>query len=165
MSDETLPYDKLVEAAMRNVLRETLLLVTEHGLPGDHHLYIGFDTNDPGVHMSPVQRSKYPDEMTIVLQHRFWNLEVGEEAFSVDLTFDGRRESLTIPFVAVTRFVDPSVNFGLQFQDAPDTEISPPPTGAGNSDDAAKDTEEDTEEAARGGDQNVVSLDTFRDKT
>ncbi len=115
MGEEGLRYDAMVEQALRNVVRRALSYAAERGLPGDHHFYISFRTNDPGVDIPAQLRSRYPNEMTIVLQHQFWGLDVGEEAFGVTLSFSDVPERLTIPFSAISAFADPSVRFGLQF--------------------------------------------------
>ena len=115
MADDLFDYRKMVEAALRGVIREALSRTAREGLPGDHHFYIGFRTRAPGVTIPNYLLEKYPDEMTIVLQHQFRALEIGDHAFSVNLSFSSRSERLTIPFAAVTTFADPSVNFGLQF--------------------------------------------------
>jgi uncharacterized protein len=115
MAQDPFPYDKMVETALRGVARQALALAARDGLPGDHHFYVTFRTGAPGVVLPPQLLAKFPEEMTIVLQHQFWGLEVGDEAFSVSLSFSGRVERLTIPFAAVTSFADPSVKFGLQF--------------------------------------------------
>jgi hypothetical protein len=116
-------YDKMVETALRGVMREALARVARDGLRGGHHFYITFRTGAVGVVLPPQLLAKFPEEMTIVLQHQFWGLEVGDDAFSVSLSFSSRMERLTIPFAAVTTFADPSVKFGLQFE-------SPAPTTA-----------------------------------
>ncbi len=115
MAQDLFPYDKMVETALRDVARQALAIAARDGLPGDHHFYIGFRTAAPGVALPPQLLAKYPEEMTIVLEHQFWGLEVGAEAFSVTLSFSSRSERLTIPFAAITSFADPSVKFGLQF--------------------------------------------------
>jgi len=115
MAQDPLSYDKMVETALRGVARQALALAAREGLPGDHHFYIAFRTTAPGVVVPPQILAKYPEEMTIVLQHQFWGLEVGDEAFAVSLSFSGRVERLTVPFPAITSFADPSVKFGLQF--------------------------------------------------
>ncbi|HEV2097797.1 MAG TPA: ClpXP protease specificity-enhancing factor SspB [Stellaceae bacterium] len=115
MAQDPLPYDKMVETALRGVARQALEVAARDGLPGDHHFYISFRTPAPGVVLPPELLAKFPEEMTIVLQHQFWSLEVGDEAFSVSLSFSGRVERLTIPFSAIVSFADPSVKFGLQF--------------------------------------------------
>jgi uncharacterized protein len=115
MAHDLFPYDKMVETALRGVARQALVVAARDGLPGDHHFYIGFRTAASGVILPPQLLAKYPEEMTIVLQHQFWGLEVGDEAFSVSLSFSGRVERLTIPYDAIVSFADPSVKFGLQF--------------------------------------------------
>ena len=112
-------YEALAQDAMRGVVRAVLTRTAKSGLPGDHHFYISFDTQHPGVVLSKRLREKYPEEMTIVLQHRFWDLSVTEERFEVKLTFDGIPERLVVPFAALKIFFDPSVRYGLQFE-APD---------------------------------------------
>lgn len=116
-SGSKIDYEALAQAAMRGVVRAVLVEVARSGLPGDHHFYVSFDTQAPGVSISKRLREKYPDEMTIVLQHRFWDLVVLEDRFEVKLTFDGIPERLVIPFAALRVFFDPSVRYGLQFED------------------------------------------------
>ncbi len=116
MTTDPLRYDQWIEDAMRGVIRRSLAFVAAEGLPGDHHFYITFRTGAEGVEMADFLRAQHPDEMTIVLQNQFSDLEVGEDLFAVSLTFDGRGAHLRIPFAAVTAFVDPSVNFGLQLK-------------------------------------------------
>ena len=116
---EALPYALWVQDALRGVVRRVLEHTARYGLVGEHHFYVSFRTTDAGVHIPNHLRARYPAEMTIVLQHQFWDLEVGTEAFSVSLRFGGRLAPLRIPFSALTAFGDPSVNFGLQFV-APD---------------------------------------------
>src|ERR1700757_3124555 len=116
MAQDLFDYPKMVETALRGVMREALAQTAREGLPGDHHFYVTFRTRAPGVRLPAYLLGKFPDEMTIVLQHQFRALEVGEDAFSVNLSFQSRSERLRIPFAAVTTFADPSVNFGLQFQ-------------------------------------------------
>ena len=115
MAQDLFRYDKMVETALRGVARQALTIAARDGLPGDHHFYVTFRSADPGVVLPPQLLAKFPEEMTIVLQHQFWGLEVGDEAFSVSLSFNGRVERLTIPLAAITSFADPSVKFGLQF--------------------------------------------------
>lgn len=110
-------YDLMAQEALRGVVREALRRVGDEGcLPGGHHFYIAFATEFTGVEMSSHLRSKYPAEMTIVIQHQFWNLDVFEDRFEVNLSFNKVSERLVVPFAAVRRFYDPSVPFGLQFQ-------------------------------------------------
>lgn len=115
MGEEGFRYDAMVESALRGVVRRALSYAAERGLPGDHHFYISFRTTHPGVDIPAALRARYPGEMTIVLQHQFWGLDVGEEAFGVTLSFSDVPERLTIPFAAISAFADPSVRFGLQF--------------------------------------------------
>lgn len=113
----TIDYEAMQQEAMRGVVRAVLHQVVNSGLPGEHHFYISFLTQAPGVVLSKRLREKYPSEMTIVLQHRFWDLIVSEDRFEVKLTFDGIPERLIIPFAAIKVFIDPSVRYGLQFDD------------------------------------------------
>ena len=116
MAQDLFDYPKLVETALRSVMREALARTAHEGLPGDHHFYITFRTGAPGVGIPNYLSARYPDEMTIVLQHQYRALEVGDDAFSVNLSFQSRSDRLKIPFSAVTTFADPSVNFGLKFE-------------------------------------------------
>ena len=118
MAQDLFPYDKMVETRAARGRARGAAIASRDGLPGDHHFYIGFRTTASGVVLPPQLLAKYPEEMTIVLQHQFWDLEVGDEAFSVTLSFSSRSERLTIPFAAITSFADPSVKFGLQFAGA-----------------------------------------------
>jgi hypothetical protein len=118
--DSLIPYDEIVQEALRAVVGRVLGSVERSGgtLPGDHHFYITFKTGAPGVNIPPALRARFPDEMTIVLQNKFWDLAVREDGFSVGLTFNQIPAKLQIPFAAITAFVDPAVDFGLQFQAA-----------------------------------------------
>ncbi|MFM7084857.1 MAG: SspB family protein [Hyphomicrobium sp.] len=116
----SIDYEKLHIEAMRGVVRSVLESAAKSGLPGDHHFYISFDTTAPDVSLSDRLLEKYPEEMTIVLQHRFWDLFVHEDYFEVKLTFDGIPERLVIPFNSLKVFFDPSVRYGLQFGSAAD---------------------------------------------
>ncbi|MFI4987943.1 MAG: SspB family protein [Alphaproteobacteria bacterium] len=115
-SRNLLRYDKLVEDALRGVVRQSLAQVAKNGFPDDHHFYVTFRTGTSGVVMPEHLRAQYPSEMTIVIQYQFWGLEVDEEAFEVTLSFNKMHERLRVPFAALTGFVDPSVRFGLQFK-------------------------------------------------
>jgi len=117
-------YELLVEDALRTVVRGSLALVEHEGLPGDSHFYITFQTTADGVQMSETLKAANPQEMTIVLQHQFWDLNVSETHFSVTLSFSGVHHNLNIPFSAVTHFNDPSVGFGLQFSTAEQLEMA-----------------------------------------
>ncbi|MCU0789582.1 MAG: ClpXP protease specificity-enhancing factor SspB [Nitratireductor sp.] len=119
MSDDLIRYDILTQDALRRVIRKVLEEVQRTGLPGEHHFFITFATGYPGVRLSTRMLERYPDEMTIVIQHSFWNLEVTDTAFEIDLSFDDIRERLRIPFDSIRGFFDPSVKFGLQFDVAP----------------------------------------------
>ena len=116
MGRNLLRYDKMVEEALRGVVRRSLAQVARNGFPANHHFYLTFRTNRPGVVMPEYLRAQYPEEMTIVLQYQFWGLEVSEEAFEVTLSFNKAHERLRVPFAALTSFVDPAVQFGLQFK-------------------------------------------------
>jgi hypothetical protein len=116
MAVDHIRYDLLTQAALRGVMRTVLTDVAKKGLPGAHHFKISFDTTAVGVKLSPRLLAQYPEEMTIVLQHQFWDLTVSEDRFEVGLSFGGIPERLVVPFEAVNGFVDPSVQFGLQFE-------------------------------------------------
>jgi hypothetical protein len=110
-------YDKMVETALRGVVREALARTAKQGLPGTHHFYITFRTDADGVSIPEYLKTKYPSEMTIVLEHQFWDLEVTDAHFAVTLSFANRPERVFVPLGAITAFADPSVKFGLQFQE------------------------------------------------
>jgi hypothetical protein len=121
MTDETpeslIPYDEIVQEALRDVVGRVLQEVEQSGgLPGGHHFYITFNTRMPGVSIPKHLADRFPEEMTIVIQHRFWDLKVEDDTFSVGLSFGGVPATLTVPFAAVTDFVDPAVDFSLKFQ-------------------------------------------------
>ncbi|MBX6747075.1 MAG: hypothetical protein IRY87_34005 [Acetobacteraceae bacterium] len=161
MSDNTapteslLPYSYWTEEALRVVVQEALAHTAQHGLPGDHHFYLTFRTDHPGVVMPGHLKARYPQEMTIVLQHRFWDLKVdrGAGTFSVGLSFGGVPAMLTVPFAALTAFADPHVRFGLRFQG--------PPLGMAQQPAAEAEPEPAEEKKAEATPQ-VVSLDAFR---
>jgi len=116
--DSLIPYDEIVQEALRAVVGRVLgeIETTGGNLPGNHHFYITFKTGAPGVNIPPHLRERFPDEMTIVLQNKFWDLRVDDNGFGVGLTFNQIPAKLEIPFGAITAFVDPAVDFGLQFQ-------------------------------------------------
>ena len=174
-------YDALVDDALRSVVRRVLTQVAEKGLPGSHHFYISFRSNDPGVVLPEYLRAKYPEEMTIVLQHQYWDLILGPDHFEVTVSFNKQQERIRVPFAALSAFVDPSVRFGLQFDrkdkaEAADAPAAPPatlpppekrpmPAGSAGSDtkaDGAADGagESKPEDPA----SKVVKLDSFRKK-
>lgn len=115
MATDLIRYDLLVQDALRGVVRNVLGEAARNGLQGDHHFFITYKTNTPGLRLSNRMRERYPDEMTIILQHQFWDLAVTDHAFEVGLSFNNVPERLLVPFAAVTSFVDPSVQFGLKF--------------------------------------------------
>jgi hypothetical protein len=132
MATDHIRYDVLARDALRGVLRRVLSDAAEHGLPGEHHFFITFLSTAEGVKLSPRLLAQYPDEMTVILQHQFWDLVVSEERFEVGLSFGGIPERLVVPFNAIKSFFDPSVQFGLQFEPADGTgdalgAASPPP--------------------------------------
>ncbi|HEY5215555.1 MAG TPA: ClpXP protease specificity-enhancing factor SspB [Pseudolabrys sp.] len=118
-------YDLLTQQALRGVVRSVLTDAAKKGLPGDHHFFIEFDTHADGVRMSDRLRAQHPDKMTIILQHQFWDLTVTEQGFEVGLSFGGITERLGIPFDAISGFFDPSVQFGLQFEEVTEGQQAP----------------------------------------
>ena len=167
MSDETpdslIPYDEIVQEALRAVVGRVLGEVEAAGgnLPGNHHFYITFKTGAPGVSIPPRLRERFPDEMTIVLQNKFWDLKVGDNGFTVGLTFNQIPAKLDIPFGAITAFVDPAVDFGLQFQ-ATVADMAPEPPEAAENDAAEQGAHPAVTEADDG--SNVVTVDFGRKK-
>lgn len=154
MAQDLYHYDKMVERALRGVIRDVLARVAQEGLRSAHHFYIGFATRAPGVALPPRLLERFPTGITIVLQHQFWDLEVGDEGFSVSLSFDKQIERLTIPFAAIKSFADPSVEFALAFAEPAAAAAAALPTLA-----AAK----PNPEPAPGGEKGqVVALDSFR---
>ncbi len=119
-------YDLLTQQALRGVVRSVLIDAAGNGLPGEHHFYIAFDTRADGVVIPERLRSQYPEQMTIILQHQFWDLKVNDDGFEVGLSFGGVPTKLTVPFEAVKGFFDPSVQFGLQFEEVGDEESERP---------------------------------------
>jgi hypothetical protein len=135
MAVDHIRYDILAQDALRGVVRRVLMDAAKNGLPGEHHFYMSFDTRAEGVRLSPRMLAQYPEEMTVVLQHQFWDLEVTENGFEVGVSFGGLPERLAVPFAAVKGFFDPSVQFGLQFQEAAEAagEHQPEQSAAGAS--------------------------------
>jgi uncharacterized protein len=156
MSQDLIRYDLLAQEALRGVIRSVLADAARNGLPGEHHFYIAIDTVAPGVRISNRLRERYPEEMTVVIQHQFWDLEISDTAFSVSLSFNGVPERLVIPFAAIKGFFDPSVQFGLQFEPMGSDHQSDEPSG--------DDTEPVTQDDDESGTADVVSLDQFRKK-
>lgn len=127
MDPDKIDYHAILQDALRDAVRRVLEQVAEHGLPGEHLLYVGFRTNFPGVQVPRFLRDQYPEEVTIVLQHQFWGLEVTPEDFSVLLSFGGSRQQVVVPFAALTAFADPSADFGLRFEATPSEGAAPAP--------------------------------------
>jgi uncharacterized protein len=174
MATDHIRYDVLARDALRGVLRRVLTDVAEHGLPGEHHFFITFLSTAEGVKLSPRLLAQYPEEMTVILQHQFWDLTVTEDRFEVGLSFGGIPERLVVPFNAIKSFFDPSVQFGLQFEpaeassEAPLADRTSAPTAAPApvpSALPAPPAEIKAEQAKSGGDgAEVVRLDRFRKK-
>jgi uncharacterized protein len=131
MGDGGLRYDRMVERALRSVMHDALVHAAKHGLPGAHHFYITFRTDNPKAQIDQSLKTRFPQEMTIVLQHQFWDLAVEADGFTVTLSFSNVPQRLVIPFAAVTAFTDPSVNFGLQFQAVSESGAPSHGSGAG----------------------------------
>ncbi|MDE2362362.1 MAG: hypothetical protein KGM42_06755 [Hyphomicrobiales bacterium] len=191
MATDHIRYDLLVQDAFRDIFRKVLTDAAAHGLPGEHHFYITFKTQAAGVVMSDRLRAEYPEQMTIILQHQFWDLRIHDTGFEVGLSFRRIPEKLEIPFAAVTGFFDPSVNFGAEFtaegdqgadgEDVPATkpalvttaapvetatakpepEARPTPRGSASEPAVAAPAQQDD---APGDTPKVVSIDAFRKK-
>jgi len=158
MTEDLLHYPTLIDQAMRGVVRDVLKRVQSSGLPGDHHFYVSFSTVYPGVKISEQLKSRYPKEITIVLQHQFWDFKVEENQFQATLSFGGVPEKLVVPYAALTAFADPSIKFGLQFQSSE----MPESTDMGTTEmalDALMGEDTDDEGSAE-----IISLDHFRKK-
>ena len=180
MTEDMIRYDILVQNALRGVIRKVLSEVAKTGLPGNHHFFITFVTNAPGVKVSNRMREQYPEQMTIVLQHQFWDLEVSENSFDVGLSFSDVPEKLHVPYSAIRGFYDPSVNFELEFDvENTDAVAAEPAETSGDDEEqpetaetatlptprkkkAKADEESDGDEPAPNGGADVVSLDSFR---
>jgi hypothetical protein len=184
MAEDLIRYDILAQDALRGVVRKVLSEVARTGLPGEHHFFVTFATRAPGVRISSRLLAQYPEEMTIVLQHQFWDLNVTEHAFEVGLSFNNVPERLLVPFTAIKAFADPSVQFGLQFEIAkvaPETDEEPvaaepvkpvakvptpepAPAPAPLPVTAASESDEEGEAETTAPAAEVVSLDAFRKK-
>jgi hypothetical protein len=160
MPDDLMRYDVLTQEALRGVVKAALKIAAKSGLPGEHHFFVAFNTSAPGVRLSERLRQRYPREMTIVLQHQYWNLAVREDEFEVELSFNDVPEKLVIPFRAIKGFLDPSVQFGLQFEAMSDSAVKP----EGAAEDSRSKDEKADEEAVAAEEPKVVSLDSFRKK-
>jgi hypothetical protein len=159
MTESELPYDTWLEEALRGVIRRALQYTAEHGLKGDHHFYLTFATAADGVDVAPELRARYPQEMTIVLQHQFWDLIVEDDHFEVTLKFRGRPARVIVPFAAIRAFGDPSVNFGLQLKALSAELPGDDPAARANVDGG-----EPTRQAEGGDKGEVIALDSFRKK-
>lgn len=186
MAQDLMQYGQMVEDSLRGVVRMALIRAATDGLLGEHHFYIGFKTQYPGVDIPRHLEAQYPEEMTIVVQHKFWGLEVGDDAFEITLSFGGQGQRLHIPFQALTSFLDPSVQFGLQFGEAgagsqgdgsvvatsetvletdpegtKDTALEKAPGGSADVLDSGQAPDQDSDLGEKSGD-NVITLDQFR---
>jgi hypothetical protein len=178
MPEDLMRYDQLAQHALRGVVREALRIVERSGLPGEHHFYIAFNTKFPGVNIGERLAQRYPREMTIVLQHQFWGLTVTEDRFEVELSFDNIPEKLVIPFDAVKGFLDPAVQFGLQFetvaQQAPaavekpkpklEAPVTPKPEAKPDAKPRLEAVEKKPDSETQADKPKVISLDSFRKK-
>ena len=154
-------YDQMVERALKSVMRDAISDVAEKGFLGAQHVYITFRTNHPGVMIADVLRAQYADQMTVVLQHQFYNLDVSDDHFEVTLSFNKKLERLSIPFGAIVSFADPAVGFGLQFTaDGEDVQADNE-----SSDQDPSDDPDGGDPAPPEGPGEVISLDAFRKKT
>jgi uncharacterized protein len=174
MVKRSIEYGRLVEQALRTVVRDVLRRVAEEGVFGSHHFFITFRTDDPGVEIADYLRERYPGEMTIVLQYQFWDLEVGEEGFAVTLSFNNLPERLRIPFSALKVFADPGAEFGLQFTIEPEERIvampgterdaAETPAGLARADAPAEPDSRRDSNGGEGAGAEIVTLDRFRRK-
>jgi hypothetical protein len=177
MTTDHIRYDVLARDALRGVLRRVLTDAAEHGLPGEHHFFITFLSTAEGVKLSPRLLAQYPEEMTVILQHQFWDLVVTDDRFEVGLSFGGIPERLVVPFNSIKSFFDPSVKFGLQFEPAdatadaaeglPAVAAAPSPATASSptalaAPAAASETRDEPAKSSEGAE--VVRLDRFRKK-
>ena len=165
MATDHIRYDVLARDALRGVLRRVLTDAAENGLPGDHHFFITFLSTAEGVKLSPRLLAQYPEEMTVILQHQFWDLTVTEDRFEVGLSFGGVAERLVVPFNSIKSFFDPSVQFGLQFEpaDAPAASLPAVPAPAAPTVPApAVENKDEPAKPSEGAE--VVRLDRFRKK-
>jgi hypothetical protein len=165
-------YPGLIDTAMRSVVREALVHVQKYGLQGEHHFFISFQTTYPGVSISPQLKARYPEEITIVVQHQFWDLKIDPHQFAIMLSFNNIPEKLVVPFDALTAFADPSIKFGLQFHgkrpaNTSDAEepVACPATGRTGKEKppmAAFEEEAPSETSDAANDEKVISLEAFR---
>ncbi len=179
MADSYIDYDAKVQEALRQVVRSVLIDTERDGLKGEHHFYIAFKTQAEGVDIPAHLVSRFPEEMTIVVQHKFWGLQIHEDYFEIGLSFNQKPEHLVIPFAAIVGFVDPSVQFALQFHDESelaefsddaeeleDISVADSENSAANSEQKSDTVSDATEKKPdeKGGSDNIVTLDAFRRK-
>jgi uncharacterized protein len=176
MTQETIDYPGMIDHAMRDVVRQALIHIERYGLPGEHHFFISFQTNYPGVTISPQLKARYPQEITIVIQHQYWDLKIAQDHFSLMLSFNNIPEKLVVPFDALTAFADPSIKFGLQFhgkkfanhppqKSGAEEKVACPATGKTGGEKppmASFEEEASKEDSAPANDEKVISLESFR---
>jgi hypothetical protein len=155
MADDALDYQALIREALRGVVQQAMHQVAEEGFPGEHHFYLGFRTDAPGVSIPAFLRERYPEEITVVLQNQFWDLEVDHEGFSVTLAFDADRSHIAVPWGALTSFVDPAAEFALRFPADGDGEEGEP---------TAEDEAEEPGEGSADATADVVDISRFKKK-
>ena len=163
MARERVEYGRMVEAALRTVVRDVLRRLAAEGLPPPHHFYITFRTAHPGVEMPDYLRERYPGDMTIVLQHQYWDLQVEEDGFAVTLSFNDQLQRMRIPYNAIKVFADPGVEFGLQFTLEPGPDAAAEPTRLLAGPQPRPVADEDAEKPSGAGAE-IVALDRFRKK-
>jgi hypothetical protein len=169
MPQGNVEYGRLVERALRTVVRDVLSRLATEGLPAPHHFYITFRTDDPGVEIAAFLRERYPSEMTIVLQYQYWDLEVDDDGFAVTLSFNETPQRLRIPFAAIKVFADPGAEFGLQFTIEDERQVVPLAPAGRSADGAGQSLLETPAEggaspALENGGAEIVTLDRFRKK-
>lgn len=155
MDPDPLDYPRLLQEALRHLVRRALGIVAEHGMPPGHHFYVGFRSTHPEVEMAEELRRAHPEEMTVVLQHQFWDLEVDKHGFAVSLSFSGVTRRVHVPFAAITTFADPDCEFALRFEPIPDEDPAPAAPARPSGSRRGPDDEPR-------GPAEVVRIDTFR---
>ena len=161
MSKDFLDYEAMVQNALRSVVQKSLAHVVREGLSGDHHFYITFNTDHPDVVIPEYLKDQYGDELTVVLQYEFWDLQANEHDFSVTLCFDDANESVVVPYTSIISFVDPSVKFGLQFTPILEEIKEGKVIKADKPNSKKNSTKEDTNQEES---SNIITLDSFRKK-
>lgn len=166
MTDGTLKYDEMVQSALIGVVRDILKDTAKHGLPGEHHFYITFQTTHPDVKIPPYLRERYEEDMTIVLQNQFWDLLIDEEHFEISLSFNRNKEHLYVPFDALLGFFDPSVDFGLHFNSEADATVEIAEITEVEETEELETLQNDEDQASDSSSakDNIVTLDAFRKK-